>query len=345
MFYILPFVSAFLLSCIITPFIKNIAQKYNIVDQPDGDRKIHIKSTPLLGGVSIFFVQSLLIIIYLYSGFLTDIKISQRFIYSILIGSFILFIGGFLDDKYNLKPRYQIFFSCVAVMTVISSGMQINFVTSPYGGVFLIPKYLALILTFFWLLGIMYTTKLLDGLDGLVSGITVIGSLIIFLVSLFWDQPYSGTSILALILAGGCLGFLIFNFYPAKIFLGEGGSLYLGFMLGVLSIISGSKIATTLLLMALPIIDTLWIIIKRLKSKKPIYIGDRTHLHYQLMELGISQKGVVLIFYCITAFFGLISLFLDTKGKIIVLVLSLIVFSIIVANLKFHGTKNILKIL
>ena len=162
----------------------------------------------------------------------------------------------------------------------------------------------------------IYTTKFLDGLDGLVSGIGTLGALILFIVSLFWDVPMSATSVLCLILAGALLGFLKYNFYPAKIFLGEAGSTFIGFMLGVLAIISGAKIATALLIMGIPVLDVIWVIIRRLISHKHFYAGDRKHFHFRLLDAGLSHRQAVLFLYALTLIFGSSSLFLQSQDKI-----------------------------
>jgi len=215
--------------------------------------------------------------------------------------------------------------------------MGVHYITNPLGGIiYITSSLLSALVIFFWLMGMMYTTKLLDGLDGLVSGVCVIASVILFCVSLFWDIDQSGTSILALILAGATLGFLIFNFYPAQIFLGEGGSTFLGFMLGILAIISGAKIATTLLIMGIPILDVGWVIARRLfKEKRSAFLADKKHLHHQLLGLGLNQRQVVFILYFLTLLFGSMAIFQETVGKLIsfgILILVMIIFTIIVTK-------------
>jgi UDP-GlcNAc:undecaprenyl-phosphate GlcNAc-1-phosphate transferase len=209
------------------------------------------------------------------------------------------------------------------------SGIEIKYVTNPAGGIINITSpVISMVIVFLWLLGMTYTTKLLDGLDGLVAGITFIASIILFSVSLFWDINMSGTSILCLILAGSSLGFLFFNFYPARIFLGEGGSTFLGFMLGVLAIISGAKIATALLIMGLPILDVVWVIARRLfKEKHSLALADKKHLHFRLLASGLNQRQTVLLMYFLTLLFGSIAVFQKTIGKIIALaVLTAVMF-------------------
>lgn len=327
--YLIPIVTAFALSILFTPMVRLVALKLKITDKVT-PTKIHKKETPLLGGVAVFLSFAITSLALWQLGYLTDQKILDNHIIFILIGAGILILGGILDDIYNLRPQLQILFPVIAIILVLYSGIKITFVTNPLGGVLEFPVIFGLAMSFFWLLGMIYTTKLLDGLDGLVSGVTTIGAIIIFLVSLTWDVPYSGTSFLALILAGASLGFLIFNFHPAKIFLGEGGSVLCGFLLGVLSIISGSKIATALLIMGVPILDVAWVILRRLFSGSKVTSGDNKHLHFRLLNIGLSHRQAVLFLYIVTGFFGLTSIFLHSIGKVVALI-ALAAFMIILA--------------
>jgi len=329
MLYWSSFIAGLVLTLFFTPLIRKAALRWNIVDQPS-PRKIHSQPIPLLGGSAIFLSFTLAVIIFWLFGFVTDVKISGYDLMAILAAGLILIVGGFLDDKYNLKPSRQIIFPILAVIISLGFGIRIQYVTNPLGGITEFSLVLGTIIAGLWLLGMIYTTKFLDGLDGLVSGVTFIGSIIIFAVSLSWDIPQSGTSVMALILAGCALGFLFYNWHPAKIFLGEGGSVFCGFILGTLAIISGSKIATALLIMGVPIIDVAWVILRRLWQGRSPVSPDRKHLHYRLLDFGLSQRQTVALLYLITGAFGLTSLFLHTKGKIIAL-LFLTIFMIITA--------------
>lgn len=318
--YVIYFLAALGLTVFFVPVIKKIAKRFSVIDYPIDERKIHEQPIPLLGGVAIFLTFFILLLVAWQFDLLTDKKINDSFIFGIIGAGLILMIGGFADDKFNLKPSRQIIFPAMATLLIILSGININFITNPAGGVLKVPIILGTILTFCWIMGMIYTTKFLDGLDGLATGICFIGSLIIFIVSLFWDEPSSGTSLLALIIAGSCLGFLIFNWHPAKIFLGEGGSVFLGFILAVLSIISGSKIAAALLVLGIPIIDLIWVLFLRFKEKRPLTQGDQNHLHFQLLKFGLSQRKTVIVLYSLASLFGIISLPLNTIGKIIALI-------------------------
>ena len=344
MFYFALFFVSFILAAILVPLVKNLASRNKIFDIPE-ERKIHSRPVPLLGGLAVFGAFVVATLIFWSLGFIEDIKISNLNILAIILAGFILIVGGILDDKYNLRPSQQVFFPILAALIAVSSGIKIQFVTNPLGGVMEFPVIFGTVLAFLWITGMIYTTKFLDGLDGLLSGVTVIGSIIIFIVSLFWDVPLSGTSILALILAGSAAGFLLFNWHPAKIFLGEGGSTFCGFMLGVLAIISGSKIATALLVMGVPILDVLWVIVRRIWQRSSPARADRKHLHFRLLDLGLTHRQTVFILYFITSVFGFASLFLHSAGKVLALgglTVFMVIFAltiVILVNNKNYGKK------
>lgn len=327
--YILPFVLALILGFLITQIIRRLALKWKIVDYPNQPRKIHDQPIPLMGGAAIYLSFIILLFIFWQSGLLLDGRINSNHLLGIILGGLILIIGGIIDDKFNLKPRQAIIAPILAALAVIVLGLEIGYITNPLGGLlYLGGTFWSPLLIFLWLLGMMYTTKFLDGLDGLTSGVAVIGSIVLFLVSLFWDVPMSGTSILCLILGGSTLGFLIWNFHPAKIFLGEGGSTFLGFMLGVLAVISGAKIATALLIMGIPILDVAWVIIRRtFKEKKSPFLSDKKHLHFRLLDIGFNQRQAVLFLYLLTLLFGASAIFQQTIGKLVTLGI-LIIFMI-----------------
>lgn len=344
------FFITFLLSLFLTKVVLELMKKINVVDIPHGERKRHKKKIPLGGGLAImasFFVVSF----WLYSQGILGGDVSYRNFFGLFFGSLVLIVGGFLDDKYNLKAKIQIVFPILAVLIVIIFGVGPHVITNPFGGVFDLSTIkvsfgslgdwvvLADIVVFFWLMAMVYTTKLLDGLDGLVAGLVAIGALMIFSFSTYtaWVQPE--ISLISLVFAGACLGFLFWNFYPAKVFLGEGGSLFLGFVLGSLAIISGSKIATTLLVVGMPMLDMVRVIARRIQNKKSVFLGDREHLHFQLLESGFSQKQAVLLFYAIAILFGLTALFLQSSQKLVALVLLFVLMLL----LGFRLTKKQIK--
>jgi len=327
--YLVYFFIALFLSWLFTKIVKRLAWRWQIVDVPQIGRKIHDRPIPLLGGVAIFLAFFLTLL--LASRFILAGNLHVAHWLGFGIGGLILMIGGFLDDKYNLSPWQQIIFPVLASLSVVWGGVEISRITNPAGGFIIIPALISALLIIFWLLGMMYTTKLLDGVDGLVSGITSIGALVIFLFTLTTHYYQPDIALAAAILMGAVLGFLFFNWHPAKIFLGEGGSLFCGFALGVLAIISGGKIAIALLVMGIPILDVFWTIIRRLsKGQNPFRFADRRHLHHRLLDLGLSQRQTVLVFYVLSLGFGLVGLFLQSRGKLLALLFLLLLMFLIV---------------
>jgi UDP-GlcNAc:undecaprenyl-phosphate/decaprenyl-phosphate GlcNAc-1-phosphate transferase len=293
-------------------------RKWRIVDIPKTEkRKIHKKKTPLGGGIALFFSFFFCTAVAVYNGFVGE-QISVKILLLVFIAGFVLMVGGLIDDAKTLRPWQQIWFPVVAAGVVAFSGIGPSEITNPFGGTITLgAAMVANVLVFIWLLGMMFTTKFLDGLDGLVSGIVTIGAIMIFFLSRQeqWFQPEVAT--LAIIFAGTCFGFLIWNWHPAKIFLGEGGSLFTGFILGVLAIISGGKIMTTLLVIGIPFLDVIRVVFIRWKRRKPLHVGDSEHLHFKLLNSGMSQKQAVLLMYAISFSFGITTLFLQSSEKLV----------------------------
>ncbi|MHB8904004.1 MAG: epoxyqueuosine reductase QueH [Patescibacteria group bacterium] len=345
MFYFLIFLLTLVLTVILTLLVKRIAVHFKVVDQPDnkeGGRKIHIQPIPLLGGLAIFAAYFL--VLFLFSGKFLSGNLHYSHLIGFFIGGLILMIGGVLDDRYNLKPYQQIIFPILAISAVILGGVEISQITNPFGAYFNLLKisYLSPVLIFIWLLGLMYTTKLLDGVDGLVSGVSGIGALIIFLFTLTTRYYQPDIAFASIVLVGATAGFLIFNWNPAKIFLGEGGSLLLGYILGVLAIISGGKIAIALLVMGIPVLDVAWTILRRLfKGQNPFRFADRKHLHHRLLDLGLGQKKTVLVFYSFSLIFVLSGLFLQSRGKFLALLLLLFIMLLVVIAFWYLDKKTL----
>lgn len=352
MFYWLFAGVSFALSLVLVKLVQFLAYRWNILDYPKSERKIHKKPIPLLGGLGIFFTFWLIVFLLQFSGFWQLSSFTLQNLLGIFAASTVLMIGGLLDDKYDLKARYQLIFPFLAIFFVIISGLGIHEITNPLTGqlfdldilkiplftVANVPYFFSILgdgLTIVWLLGMMYTTKLLDGVDGLVAGIGLIGALIMLFLTLSMNWFQADTAYLLVIFIGAVGGFLVYNLPKASIFLGEGGALFMGFFLGVISILAGSKIATALLVFALPIIDGLWVMFYRKLNGLPIGRADKNHLHHRLLKLGWTVPQILLFIYCITFLFGLSTLLLQPFIKFIVLtilVILVIIFEYIISK-------------
>ncbi len=357
--YVLATASAFVVSLTATWLVRQVALRWQVVDTPNKPRKIHRQPIPLLGGVAVWIGLAVTIgWCMAATPWLVGHNLSLKSMVAFVIGGLVLVIIGALDDRFDLPPAVQLLGPIVAVLIMLVGGVGIDKLTNPLGGfVFLnqfeltlfwlgdIPATVTLwadAFTVVWLFGMMYTVKLLDGIDGLVGGIGVIGSLIVFLLSMItqWYQP--DTALLALIIAGAAGGFLVWNFHPAKIFGGEGGALLIGFCLGVISIIAGGKIATALLIMALPILDVVWVIGRRwlVEKKNPFTHADRKHLHFRLLDAGLSQRQVVLFFYASAAAFGILGLFLQSQQKLVALIFTVLMMIVVAIWLIRHTNRQ-----
>ena len=299
---ILCFSVAFGVSLASTPFVKVLAQKIGAIDVPDA-RRVHDHPIPRMGGLAIFY------------GFLISIVCFARIdqgLRGIIIGSLIIVALGIVDDVKQLGAKIKFITQIVVACIVVGHGVVINYISMPEflveGGILNL-GYLSIPITILWIVGVTNAVNLIDGLDGLAVGVSSIATFSLFFIAILAGEMQ--VALLTAALAGGCLGFLPYNFNPAKIFMGDTGSTFLGFMLSVICIqglFKGYVIISFIipfLILGLPIFDTGFAIVRRIWNKKPIMAPDRGHLHHKLMDMGFSQKQTVAILYIITSILAL----------------------------------------
>lgn len=330
------FVIGFIISTLFTPIAAKIAVKVGAVDVPTDPRKVHKKPIPRLGGIAIFFgvvISFILTNAVFGTHFLLD-GVSLIQAAGILCGATIIVIVGAVDDTKNIRASVKLVFQILAAVIVIYSGTRIQIITNPFSevGVTSLSPYISIPLTVFWIVGVTNAINLIDGLDGLAAGICSIASISLLFISISHAQPF--VSIAASAIAGATLGFLPYNFNPAKIFMGDTGATFLGFVLAAISIQGTFKAYTTVaiavpfLVLGLPIFDTLFAIIRRMINGKSIMQADRGHIHHRLLDMGLSQKQSVVIMYTISSVLGLMAITLtgSTAVRIGVAVIALLVF-------------------
>ncbi len=290
---------AFLVTMLVTPLIQKIAIRYGAVDNPN-ERKIHKISIPRLGGISIYlgFILALLsgMLLAKFSGNVLE----GKHLLGIMLGSSIVLILGVFDDFRGIKPLVKLVWQILAAGLVILFGVSIGFVSNPLNGLFALGL-LGIPLTLFWIVGMTNAINLIDGLDGLAAGVTAISAGTLFFVALRTHQI--SAALVMLSLCGASLGFLRYNFYPARIFLGDSGSYLLGFLLAVASVIGVFK--TTLvvaliipvMILGVPIFDTMFAIGRRLSEKRSPFAADDKHIHHMLLRAGFTQREAVLAIY------------------------------------------------
>lgn len=321
----LPFLISFAISLILTPVVIKVGPKFGYLDIPKDNRRMHKRPMPIAGGVAIYLAATFAILVF--------IPLNKNII-SLLIGSTVILISGLLDDKFSISPKAKIFFQLVAGLIIALSGSQIEFFTniiSTKEVVWL--KYLSIPVTLFWICGITNTVNLIDGLDGLAAGISLISAVSLMFIAL--KMNLLAVAIIAAAIGGGCLGFLPYNFNPAKIFMGDTGALYLGFMLSYISIQGVMKYATTLmifvpvLVLGVPVFDTAFAMIRRYISGKKIFAADKGHLHHRLLALGLTQRQTVLILYAISLIFGILANVISDFDPVIGIIISLLIIILI----------------
>jgi len=321
-----PLVISFLISLISTPLVIKIVKKIGLIDDPSKKKHpkiIHTYPVPRGGGIPILFALIGASLIFLNF---------DKHLLGIISGATLAVFIGVLDDKYDLNPFLRLFTCFLSAIFVVGSGIGISFVSNPFGGIidlshpqiyfnllgktrsiWLFPDILAL----FWIVWCMNMVNWSSGIDGQISGMIPIAAITIALLSSRFTEDITqwNVAILAAITAGAYLGFLPFHIFPQKIMPGYGGSTLGGFLLAVLSILSGAKIATAILVLGLPLTDGVYTIIRRIYHRRSPFLGDRGHLHHRLFDLGWSKRKIAIFYWLTTAILGLLALNLNSKQK------------------------------
>ncbi|MGI6685695.1 MAG: glycosyltransferase family 4 protein [Bacillota bacterium] len=289
---------AFFIAFVLTPVMMKIAIRIGAVDKPN-ERKVHKGTITRIGGVAIF------------GGFIAGALLMQELSFQawgLLISGTMIMVLGLVDDIRGISPKMKLLGQVSAALIVVYFGVEVKFITNPFTGDIASLGILSIPVTVFWVTGMSNAVNLIDGLDGLAAGVSGIAAVTLAVVA--WTQGMFETVYLALFLAAAALGFLKFNFHPAKLFMGDCGSLFLGFVLGVLAIMGLTKGATIIslfipvIILGIPILDTFFAIIRRFTNNKPIFEADKGHLHHRLLEMGLSHKQTVLVIYAITFLLG-----------------------------------------
>ncbi len=341
--YLLPGFVAFALTFVLTAFSLYVFPRLGLLDKP---KKYGLKRAPIpySGGLIIFAV--FLICLGIFMDF-------DKHLWGVVIAATMIVTVSFLDDRIGLSPILRL-----GVQLVVLAGVGIASVTNPFGGLIYLDTYeipiaigdmvynftiLADLFTILWIILLMNTLNWMDGVPGIVSGLTAIGSVVMFILAIRPNFHYidqADVALLAVILAGCALAFWLFDFTPAKILMGDTGSMFLGFMLATLAIFSGGKIATALLIIGFPILDALWVIGRRLYQRKSPFRGDLRHIHHRLMKAGFSERQAVFFIYTVSVIFGGTALFLGSAQKMVALSVMLVLMVILGGLVVMKGRTN-----
>lgn len=335
-YIVLPLIVGFFISYISTPFIIKLANKYGFIDDPKTHKHpaiIHNQPLPRAGGLPMY--------IALVIGSIIFFSPLSLLISSILLGGALVVIVGLLDDRYDLSPYVRFLINFICAVIVILGGVSLPFITNPLGGILhfnqLVIPFSSLVIQFplshilavIWIVWVMNMLNWSKGVNGQMPGIAAVSALIIGIASLRIADPTTSTAArMAFLVGGAALGYLPYNFY-GKMLPGYSSTI-LGFMLGVLSLISGVKLATAILVMGVPMTDAVFTIVRRLFSKRSPFWHDKEHLHHLFLQLGMGQHMIAILYWCFSLLLGFIALSLSSKGKLFAIILvGILVVSII----------------
>ena len=300
--------------------MRAIARKYNIADHPS-ERRINTKPVPRAGGLAVAgafaLIGTLLVIFSAQLGLSAgsgSAELTSDGAAALLLGTVIAGVIGLIDDRYDLRARWQIIGQFLIALIPIAFGLRIAFISNPLGaGDLLFPDAIALGVTIFWTLGMQNSMNFIDGLDGLSGGISLFAAVTLGVIALPTSPLLAA---LSFTLAGALAGFLRFNFYPASIYMGTSGILAVAYALAVLALLGTAKVAAALLILGVPIIDALFVIVGRIAAGRSPYTPDESHIHRRLLSYGISHRGSVLVLYALTAALSILALLLTGSATL-----------------------------
>lgn len=329
MAYVVAFLIGLVITFITTPLVSRLAVKIGAIDKPDA-RKVHHGAIPRLGGLAIFLGYIVSLVYCFPANQMHDLL-------GLVLGTLILVAVGIWDDVKQIEPKTKLMGQIIAAAVLCAYGIRVDFLSLPWGGTLFL-HYWSVPLTIFWIVGFTNIVNLIDGLDGLAAGISGIACFVLAIVLISMGQYACGVA--ALGLAGSVCGFLRYNFNPAKIFMGDTGSMLLGYTVAAISVMGAVKtaavaaLAVAAIVLGLPILDTLFAIIRRKISDRPIFKPDKGHVHHRLLAQGLSQKQAVLLMYAVTAFLGGVAVVVAEVNAWVGLALVLILFiiSVVVAR-------------
>jgi UDP-GlcNAc:undecaprenyl-phosphate GlcNAc-1-phosphate transferase len=311
-----------LVSYLLTPLTIKYARQLGAIDEPDSARRVHSRPIPRTGGIAVAatFVGVGVIGLGLNAAFhfappLRAVRTPEMIALfaGVATGGFF----GYLDDRLQLRARWQFIGQFVLAGIALLGSIRIDRLPNPFGeGGFPLPEWAAIAATTLWIVGMLNSVNFVDGLDGLLTGIALIAVTVLGVISLVDAPIQPAVAVMCALLAGSLLGFLPYNFHPARVFIGTAGVLAVGYALALLSVLGTAKVAVALLVLGVPIIDTFWIIIRRVSERRSPFSPDRGHFHHRLLDLGLSHRQAVLLIYAICAALAVLSLLLSGRGQI-----------------------------
>jgi UDP-GlcNAc:undecaprenyl-phosphate GlcNAc-1-phosphate transferase len=328
------FLAAAAISFIVTPLIRALLRRRGIVDTPN-HRRVNTMPVPRGGGIAV--VAAFLLVgggLVLFNDRIDPMPAPRTITSGELMA---LFLGGALaaaigvaDDLFDLRARWQLLGQAGLALLAVGLGVGVDAINNPFGpGTIPFGVPFAIAFTVVWIVGMINSINFIDGLDGLSTGIALIAALTLGVLSLTAQVAQPFVAVLCVVLAGALLGFLRYNFQPASIFQGTSGVMFMGYTLAILSILGAAKVAVAVLVLGVPIIDTFWVIVRRLSGGRSPFTPDRGHIHHRLLDLGLGHRGTVLLIYGICASLGLMSLVVSTATQVYAFLGALVGFGVV----------------
>jgi UDP-GlcNAc:undecaprenyl-phosphate/decaprenyl-phosphate GlcNAc-1-phosphate transferase len=311
-----------IVSFLLTPLVIRFAPRIGAIDHPDDSRRVHAHPIPRTGGLAVAGAFLSVGLLGLLANEVLDFAPSLRAVrqpqlVALFAGVAVGAAMGYLDDRFQLRARWQLIGQLVLAGIALLGGILITNMVNPLGGPALrFVEPVAVAVTTLWVVGMLNSVNFVDGLDGLLAGIALIAVVTLGVISLVAGPIQPFVAVLCALLAGSLLGFLPYNFHPARVFIGTAGVFAVGYALAVLSVLGTAKVLVALLVLGVPIIDTFWIIIRRLGERRSPFSADRGHFHHRLLDLGLSHRQVVLLIYAVCIALAILALGLSGRGQI-----------------------------
>lgn len=333
------------LSAILTRLLLGYAKSKHLFMPSVRARDVHTQPTPRIGGIAVVGAFLLVVLgIWLVApavlNFTTDRFLGiDKNLFGVLLAIILLSVVNIADDYRSVPWQLRLVTEIIAAALIVLFGVTLPWLTNPFGGHILLGS-LAWLLAIIWLVGLSNVVNWLDGVDGLASGVSAIALAVLLILSHSSKVNQPASALLAVVALGAVLGFLPFNMVRAKVFLGDTGSVFLGFLIGVLSIISGGKIATAFLVLAIPFLDAVVVLWSRVVHRQSPFTADRRHLHHRLLAMGVKPWQIVTLYYVVTTLFGLIALNTQTLGKVQAALLAVGLMAVLVLLYSYKTTKT-----
>ncbi len=329
------FPAAAAVALVLTPAVRRLAHHVDAVDHPD-ERRVNTSPMPRGGGVAV----GVAFLVVVAALFLADATVglwgpldalARPDVVALLLGGAAAVLIGLLDDRFDLRARWQFGGQLLVALIPVGLGITVGAVANPFGpGVIRLEGIWGAIFVVVWTVGMINSINFIDGLDGLSSGVALIAAVTLGIISATGPAREPVVALVCITLAGALLGFLRWNFHPASIFIGTSGVMFLGYSLALLSILGSAKVAVALLVLGVPIIDTFYIIVRRVLRGRSPFSADRGHIHHRLLDLGLTHTQTVLLIYAICAGLGALSLVLSGSGQLYAFLGAFLVFGLVI---------------